>query len=273
MNKTPQNLHLHGRNIVAGYGAETILNGVNISIPQGKITALIGPNGCGKSTLLSVLGRQLPTQAGQVEIAGRAVYDIPAREFARYVSFLPQQPLVPEGITVRDLVGFGRYSHTGKLAGLTATDHTAIEAAAQRTGITELLDEQAAHLSGGQRQRVWIAMTIAQEAPILLLDEPTTYLDPAHQLSILDLVKSLNAQGKTIVMVLHDMTQAARYADHIIAMKNGSILAEGRSKDVLTAETVGQVFGVRCLLVQEPTTGRMLPVPYSLYGSTDPSNL
>ena len=255
---------LTGAGLVVGYGGPPVLDGVDVVIPEGAVTALIGPNGCGKSTLLRALGRQLKPSSGRALVGAADVSELPAREFARSVSFLPQQPTVPEGVTVRELIGFGRYPYTGAFASLSALDLRVVESAAVRVGVADLLDAPAASLSGGQRQRAWIAMTVAQEAPVLLLDEPTTYLDPAHQLATLDLVRGLNDEGRTVAMVLHDMTHAARYADHVIAMSGGGIVAAGEAASVLTRELVGDVFGVDCLMVRDPRTGRELPVPYGL---------
>lgn len=251
-----------GRGVEVGYGGEAVVRGVDFSVPEGQVTALIGPNGCGKSTLLKALGRQLPLAGGEVEVRGEDLGARGRREYAREVSFLPQHPVAPEGVTVRELIGYGRYPYTGPLAAMRAADHEAVERAAAETGTTQLLGAQAAELSGGQRQRVFIAMTLAQDTPLILLDEPTTYLDPAHQLAILDLVTRLNAMGKTIVMVLHDMVQAARYADTVIAMRDGAVVAQGDTGEVVTPELVADIFGVRCIGVKDPATGRMLPVPY-----------
>lgn len=251
-----------GRGVEVGYGGEAVVRGVDFVVPDGQVTALIGPNGCGKSTLLKALGRQLPLAGGGVEVRGEDLAARGRREYAREVSFLPQHPVAPEGVTVRELIGYGRYPYTGPLAAMRAADHEAVERAASETGTTQLLDAQASELSGGQRQRVFIAMTLAQDTPLILLDEPTTYLDPAHQLAILDLVTRLNDMGKTIVMVLHDMVQAARYADTVIAMRDGDVVAQGETAAVVTPELVADIFGVRCIGVQDPATGRMLPVPY-----------
>lgn len=250
--------------VSAGYGGTPVLDGVDIELPVGKVTALIGPNGCGKSTLLSVLGRQLSAQTGKVWIGSSDISALSSREFARRVSFLPQQLTVPEGISVRDLIGFGRYPYTGIFATLSREDRKIIEAAAERTGMLPFLDRPATELSGGQRQRAWVAMTMAQQSETLLLDEPTTFLDPSYQLAILDLVRELNEAGHTVAMVLHDMTQAARYADHIIAMRDGRVVASGLVDDVLTPQLVSEVFGVSCLMCTDPETGRNLPVPYQL---------
>lgn len=250
--------------LVAGYGGPPVLGGVDVTVPHGRVTALIGPNGCGKSTVLRVLGRQLRPLAGRATIDGVDVGAMSARSFARKVSFLPQQPVVPEGITVGELIGFGRYPFTGAFAALSDADHRAVAAAAERVGVAELLDEPATSLSGGQRQRAWIAMTVAQGARTLLLDEPTTYLDPAHQLETLELVRGLNGEGRTVVMVLHDMTHAARFADHVIAMSGGRIVAAGDAAAVLTRGLVREVFGVECVMARDPDTGRDLPIPHGL---------
>lgn len=257
---------ISGRGVEVGYGGEAVVRGVDFEVPDGQVTALIGPNGCGKSTLLKTLGRQLPLSGGALEVRGRDVAARGRREYAREVSFLPQHPVAPEGVTVRELIGYGRYPYTGPLAAMRAGDHEAVERAAAETGTAQLLDAPADELSGGQRQRVFIAMTLAQDTPLILLDEPTTYLDPAHQLAILDLVARLNAMGKTIVMVLHDMVQAARYADTVIAMRDGAIVAQGKTGSVVTPKLVAEIFGVQCLEVTDPATGRMLPVPYGALG-------
>lgn len=253
---------LEAEGITVGYGGPAILHEISLAIPSAKITALIGPNGCGKSTLLRALGRQQPLSAGAVRFNGDSIHDLSARQFARHVAFLPQQPVTPEGVTVREVIAYGRYPYTGAFASLNARDHEAIEQAASKAGVEELLDNPATELSGGQRQRVWVAMTVAQETPILLLDEPTTYLDPAHQISILDLVRDLNKAGRTIVMVVHDMTHAARFADHIVAMRDGQVVATGDTDTVMSAALIAEVFGMECLTVQDPETGRVLPVPY-----------
>lgn len=260
----PETPALAAKSLVVGYGTEPVLHGVEVSIPAHTITALVGPNGCGKSTLVKTLAQQLTPTSGSVWVGDTPASTYSARQFARHVSFLPQQPVVPEGISVRDLIGFGRYPYTGAFARLTRADYTAIEHAAARTGVSEVLDAPATELSGGQRQRAWMAMTLAQEAPILLLDEPTTYLDPAHQLQTLNLIHDLRTDGKTVVMVLHDMTHAARFADRVIAMKDGRVYAAGTTTEILTPELVTTVFGVGCLMVEDPETGRKLPVPHTV---------
>lgn len=248
--------------ITVGYGGPEVLKDVSLDIPAGKITALIGPNGCGKSTLLRALGRQQPLSTGHVFLGERSIHEIPPRQFARHVSFLPQRPVTPEGVSVREVIAYGRYPYTGAFAALSSHDHDVITKAARKAGVEKLLDQPATDLSGGQSQRVWVAMTVAQETPVMLLDEPTTYLDPAHQISILDLLAELNDAGKTVVMVVHDMTHAARFADHIVAMRAGRVIASGATDTVMSAELVAEVFKIGCLTVQDPTTGRMLPIPY-----------
>lgn len=253
---------LHAEAITVGYGGPDVLRDVSLQVPEGKITALIGPNGCGKSTLLRALGRQQPISKGQVYLGDRSIRKMSAREFARHVAFLPQQPVTPEGVSVREVIAYGRYPYTGAFASLGAEDHRAVEEAAERAGVTALLDVPATDLSGGQRQRVWVAMTVAQQTPVLLLDEPTTYLDPAHQIAILDLVRDLNTAGRTVVMVVHDMTHAARFADSIVAMRDGQVLAAGETEGVMSAKLVEDLFGISCLEVKDPETGRTLPIPY-----------
>ena len=250
--------------ITAGYGGTPILEGIDLALPEGEVTALIGPNGCGKSTLLKVLGRQLQPQRGSVSLDDKPIADFGTREFARHLSFLPQQPTVPDGMTVRELIAFGRYPYTGAFASLTVEDLRIIDEAAAQTSVAELLDESAMSLSGGQRQRMWIAMTLAQQTRIMLLDEPTTFLDPSHQLAILDLVRRLNEQGRTIAMVVHDMAHAAKYSDYVVVMKDGQILEHGPTVDTLNSELIERAFGIRTLMVADPDTGRNLPIAYSV---------
>lgn len=250
--------------VSAGYGGDLIVKNVSLDVPAGKVTALIGPNGSGKSTLLKVLGRQLRPAKGRVELAGRDITKYGAREFARQLAFLPQQPVVPEGMSVRELIAFGRYPYAGAFASLTANDHAMIRSAAQQTGIEGYLDASALALSGGQKQRMWIAMTLVQDTDILLLDEPTTFLDPAHQLAVLDLVQELNARGKTIVMVVHDMAHAAKYSDYVAVLKDGRIVEYGDTQETLTPELVAKAFGISAIMVTDPATGRSLPFAYGI---------
>ncbi|MBB3025803.1 Probable siderophore transport system ATP-binding protein YusV [Trueperella pyogenes] len=251
-------------NISAGYGGPLVIRDINLEIPNGKITALIGPNGCGKSTLLKVIGRQLEAASGVVELGGRPADSMKAREFARRLAFLPQQPTVPEGMAARELIAFGRYPYTGAFASLTADDYRVIEEAAAATRVGDYLDRPAAQLSGGQRQRMWIAMTLAQQSSIMLLDEPTTFLDPAHQLAILDLLKELNREGRTLVMVVHDMVHAAKYSDQVVVMKDGRILAAGPTEQTLDCDLIARAFGISAMMVADPETGRKLPIAYGV---------
>lgn len=254
---------LHVAALEAGYGTRKILTGLDVTVPPGAISAIVGANACGKSTLLRCLARLLRPSAGQVVLDGRSVRDIPTRELARRMGLLPQSPIAPDGITVADLVSHGRHPHQGILSRWTAADDKAIAAALDATRTTDIAEREIDQLSGGQRQRVWIAMALAQQTDILLLDEPTTFLDIAHQVEILDLLVDLNqARGTTIVMVLHDLNLAARYADHLIAMGSGTVHAAGTPDTVLTERMVREVFGVACRVMPDPTSGRpmMLPV-------------
>lgn len=261
-NSAPHNTALECENLSVGYGSSDVLTALSAQVPQGCVTALIGPNGSGKSTLLKAFGRQITPRAGRVSVRGYDLGTLRSREFARLASFLPQQPVVPEGVSVRELISFGRYPHTGMFASLSRRDHALVAHAAARTGIDVELDTPAHTLSGGQRQRAWIAMALAQEADIMLLDEPTTFLDPAHQLAVLHLIRQLCSEGHTIVMVIHDMTHAARFADYVVALKEGAVTVQGPTHEVMTPQLIEQVFGVSCLMVPDPATGRMLPVPY-----------
>lgn len=256
---------LAAEGISVGYASRLILEGVSLAIPRGKITALIGPNGSGKSTLLKALGRILPLAAGQVSVMGQPITQMPAKVLARTLSLLPQGPVTPEGISLRDLVGHGRFAHQGLWGKTSQADLEAINRAIRLTGLEDLADQPVEALSGGQRQRAWIAMVAAQEAEIMLLDEPTTYLDVAHQIEILTLLERLNQDcGQTVVMVLHDLNLAARHADHIIALRRGQIVAEGPPEAVITPAMLEQVFEIRTRVMQDPETGRPWAIPLPL---------
>ena len=247
----------------AGYGDSLILDGLDLAVPPGRITAIVGANACGKSTLLRAMSRLLLPRSGQVLLDGKSVHRMPSRELARTLGLLPQSPIAPEGITVVDLVSRGRHPHQGLFARWTQEDDEAVAAALSATRTTELAERPVDELSGGQRQRVWIAMALAQRTNILLLDEPTTFLDIAHQIEVLDLLTDLNHEtGMTIVMVLHDLNLAARYADNLIAMAAGRLHVSGSPEEVLTEDTVQHVFGLECRIVTDPTSGRptMLPI-------------
>lgn len=258
------------RPVLAAHGVElayehrVIAKDLSVEIPPGKVTSIIGPNGCGKSTLLRALSGLLAPRAGEVTYAGKALKQYSRKDFATKVGLLPQTPIAPPGITVADLVARGRHPHQGMFGRWTAADYAAVQEALQVTQLGEFADRAVDELSGGQRQRVWLAMALAQQPETLLLDEPTTYLDVAHQLEVLDLLLDLNhREATTIVMVLHDMNLAARYSDHVIAMRAGQVVAQGAPKTVFTKETMGEVFDIRCEVLPDPVT--QIPVIHA-YG-------
>ncbi|MGI5531624.1 ABC transporter ATP-binding protein [Streptomyces syringium] len=262
---TANELSTHGLEL--GYGANIIVDGVNLTLPGGAVTAVVGPNACGKSTLLRGMARLLAPTAGTVTLDGSDIHRMPARTLARRMGLLPQQAIAPEGVTVEALVRLGRYPHQRMLTPWSKADQAAVEEALERTGTTALRDRSVDELSGGQRQRAWIALALAQDTPLLLLDEPTTFLDLRHQLDVLDLVEELNTEaGRTVVMVLHDLGQAARYADHLVVMCDGRPAAAGPPAEVLTAELVEEVFQVECRVVPDPETGTPLVVPRARSG-------
>lgn len=253
---------LQARDVRLGYGDREIVSGLDVNVPPGRITVIVGPNACGKSTLLRAMARLLPPTGGSVLLDGRSIQEMPTKEVAAVLGILPQSPSAPEGITVSDLVGRGRYPHQGWFRRWTAEDDEAVARALLSTDVLELADRPVDELSGGQRQRVWIAMALSQRTDILLLDEPTTFLDVSHQLDVLDLLTDLNRErGVTMVAVLHDLNLACRYADHMIAMKGGRILAEGRPRDIVTEELVGEAFGMRCTVLDDPASATPMVVP------------
>ncbi|WP_280507636.1 ABC transporter ATP-binding protein [Nocardia flavorosea] len=252
---------LTGTDLRVGYGDRTVLADLDVVVPDGSFTVIVGPNACGKSTLLRTLSRLLRPQRGTVLLDGRDVAGYGGKEFAREVGLLPQQSIAPDGITIIDLVARGRFPYQKLFRQWTETDQRAVDFALQVTRLTELSTRPVEALSGGQRQRVWIAMALAQQTPILLLDEPTTFLDLGHQIEVLDLCVDLNRAGTTLVAVLHDLNQAARYASHIIAMRDGEIVAVGPPRDIITAELVDRVFGVYAQVIDDPQTGTPLVVP------------
>lgn len=261
---TPTESRLRASNVTLAYDDHVVVDNLSIAVPDGGVTAIIGPNACGKSTLLRALARLLRPSSGQVVLDGEQIHKMPTKDVARRLGLLPQAPIAPEGITVVDLVARGRTPHQRLFQQWSAADEQAVRTALAATDTTELADRSVDELSGGQRQRVWIAMALAQETELLLLDEPTTFLDIAHQIDVLDLVETLNReQGRTIVVVLHDLNLACRYASHVVAMRNGSIVAAGRPTDVITTETVRDVFGLDSMIIDDPVSGTPLVVPIS----------
>jgi iron complex transport system ATP-binding protein len=253
---------LQARELTLGYAGADIVHGLDLTVPVGEVTVIVGANGCGKSTLLRGLARLLKPRAGSVELDGRPLSQWASADIARVLGLLPQNPVAPDGITVADLVGRGRYPHQGWFRRWSAEDDAAVEIALAATSTTELADRTLAELSGGQRQRVWVAMVLAQDTDLVLLDEPTTFLDISHQVDLLDLLDELNqVHGKTVVMVLHDLNLACRYAQHIVAMKSGHIVAQGSPTEVITPEVVLDVFGLPSRVVPDPVTGTPLVVP------------
>ncbi|OLV16493.1 ABC transporter ATP-binding protein [Deinococcus marmoris] len=247
------------------YGTSVIVPHLNLSLKGGLVTSIIGPNGCGKSTLLRALARLRPVTGGNVELYGQALHSLPSKEVARRLAILPQGPTAPEGLSVEELVWFGRHPHQGRFPVRRPEDREAVAWALSQTGMTIFAGRPLEALSGGQRQRAWIAMSLAQQTEILLLDEPTTYLDLSHQLEVLQLAQRLNReQGKTVVMVLHELNQAVRYSDEIIAMQGGEVYAQGRPEDVLTPELLADVFNLKAHILSDPDTGRPYIIPYAL---------
>lgn len=252
---------LEAQGVTLRYDARTIAENLSVVIPDGSFTVIVGPNACGKSTLLRALSRLLVPSAGQVILDGKAIAGYPAKLVARTVGLLPQTSIAPDGITVADLVSRGRYPHQSFFRQWSQEDEVAVASAMAATQTTELSNRVVDELSGGQRQRVWVAMVLAQQTPILLLDEPTTFLDIAHQIELLDLCQDLNAAGRTIVAVLHDLNHACRYATNIIAMKDGTVIAEGSPAAIMTEQLVDEVFGLRCLIIEDPVSRTPLIVP------------
>ena len=254
--------------LMAGYGDTLILDRLDISLMPGRITAIVGANACGKSTLLRAMSRLLRPLGGEVLLDGKSIHHMAPRKLAQRLGLLPQSPLAPEGITVADLVGRGRPPPQGFLSTRRRGANAAGAAALDATGTTALADRPVDELSGGQRQRVWIAMALAQQTDILLLDEPTTFLDVSHQIEVLDLLTDLNlARGTTIVMVLHDLNLAARYADTLVAMANGRLHACGPAEDVLTVENIRDVFGLESRVITDPVSGRPIMIPIGRHRS------
>jgi iron complex transport system ATP-binding protein len=254
---------LRAEGLTLGYhDGPAVVTDLDVEIPPGRITSIIGANGCGKSTLLRGLARLLSPREGAVVLDGQSIHSQKTKEVAKKIGLLPQGPIVPAGLSVEDLVARGRYPHQTLFKQWSKADEAAVEHALQATQTNELRDRPVDELSGGQRQRVWIALALAQETSILLLDEPTTFLDLAHQLEVLGLLVELNRTGgRTIVLVLHDINQAARYSDHVIAMRSGQIFARGRPTDVITEPVIAETFGVSCMVIKDPVSGTPLCVP------------
>ncbi|MBK0419602.1 ABC transporter ATP-binding protein [Leucobacter sp. CSA1] len=248
--------------VTLGYGDRTIVEQLDLGIAPGRITSIVGANGCGKSTLLRSLARLMKPRDGRILLDDTPLQDRHSKEIARVLGLLPQNPVAPEGIVVSDLVGRGRHPHQRAMSRWSARDYEVIASALEATGIADLADRPVDELSGGQRQRVWIAMALAQETDILLLDEPTTFLDVAHQIEVLDLLTDLNRErGTTIVMVLHDLNLAARYSDVLVAMRDGRIRAAGEPSSILDSELVSDVFGLASRVIPDPVSGTPLVLP------------
>jgi len=263
--------HLSAGSLKVGYDRRAVIGDLSLTIEASTVTAVVGPNGCGKSTLLRALARLLKPQAGTVYLDGEAITNLSTRAVARLLAILPQGPSVPEGITVRELVEQGRYPHVGPLNMLTRQDHASITRALALTDLSDFAHRTVDALSGGERQRVWIAMTLAQSASIMLLDEPTSFLDVRHQMEILELVSRLNREeGLTVVMALHDLNHASRFAHRILAMKDGAIVADGRGHDVISEELLASVFGVRAKIVHDDEAGSPICIPLGVFDADRP---
>ncbi|MFT4216771.1 MAG: ABC transporter ATP-binding protein [Micropruina sp.] len=244
-----------------GYDGHRVLHGLDLAIAEGQFTVIVGPNACGKSTLLAALARMLRPEAGQVVLDGTDIHRLPTVQVARRLALLPQTQTAPSGITVTDLVSRGRFAHQRFLRRWSDADTDAVRWAMQQTGIVGIADAVVDELSGGQRQRVWLATVLAQDTQLLLLDEPTTYLDIAHQIDVLDHCRRLHQAGRTLVAVLHDLNHAARYATQLVVMKAGQVVAVGPPDQIMTADLVGDVFGLPVTVIDDPVTGRPLVIP------------
>ncbi|QHC75242.1 ATP-binding cassette domain-containing protein [Rathayibacter sp. VKM Ac-2805] len=255
--------------VTLAYDERVVVDGLSLAVPPGRITVIVGANACGKSTLLRAMARLITPRSGSVLLDGRAIHRLPTRQVAQQVGLLPQTPIAPEGIAVSDLVARGRYPHRGLFGrGSGSDDDAIVEEALRDTGTLELADRPVDELSGGQRQRVWIAMALAQRTDVLLLDEPTTYLDVSHQVEVLDLLTDLNrSRGTTIVIVLHDLNLAARYADHLVAVRDGALYASGTPAEVVTPETVRAVFGMESRVIEDPVSRTPLVLPIGRHHS------
>jgi iron complex transport system ATP-binding protein len=252
---------LRANDLELAYDRRVVAEQLGLAIPDGSFTVIVGPNACGKTTLLRALARLLKPRRGGVFLDGERITSRPSKEVARELGLLPQSALAPDGITALDLVSRGRYPHQRLLRQWSPDDARAVGEAMAATHVADLADRIVDELSGGQRQRVWLAMALAQETPILLLDEPTTFLDIAHQVEVLDLCAELHERGRTLVAVLHDLNHACRYATHLVAMREGAIVAQGEPAETVTAELVEDVFGLPCRVIDDPESGTPLVVP------------
>lgn len=252
---------LQAKDLTLRYDQRVISQDLSIVIPDGSFTVIVGPNACGKSTLLRALSRLLKPTHGSVILDGRSIHAMTGKDVAQRLGLLPQNAIAPDGITVADLVARGRYPHQSFLRQWSRADEEAVERAMAATNVTELSGRQVDELSGGQRQRVWVSMVLAQETPILLLDEPTTFLDIAHQIELLDLLADLNEEGRTIVAVLHDLNLACRYASHMVAMKDGTVVASGKPAEIVSPALVETVFNLPCVVMPDPESGTPMIVP------------
>ncbi|WFR98603.1 ABC transporter ATP-binding protein [Rhizobium tumorigenes] len=252
---------LRAEAVTLRYRELTVARELSVTIPDNAFTVIVGPNACGKSTLLRALSRLLRPTQGEIILDGASIGSLPARDVARRLGLLPQSSIAPDGITVEDLVSRGRYPHQSIFRQWSAADQQAVAASMSATGVADIATRLVDELSGGQRQRVWLAMVLAQQTPILLLDEPTTFLDITHQIDLLDLLADINADGRTVVAVLHDLNHACRYATHLIAMRDGAIVAEGPPAAIVTEQLIEDVFGLACVIVPDPVTGTPMIVP------------
>ncbi|MFG1603230.1 ABC transporter ATP-binding protein [Actinoplanes sp. NPDC049265] len=252
---------LQASQLTLAYDRRVVAENLDVTVTDGSFTVIVGPNACGKSTLLRSLARVLKPQSGAVYLDGQAIASYPSKQVAKQLGMLPQSPVVPSGVVVEELVARGRFAHQRVLRQWSAEDEAAVRDAMRQTEVTDLADRFVDELSGGQRQRVWLAMALAQQTPILLLDEPTTFLDLSHQFEVLDLCADLHEQGRTIVAVLHDLNHACRYATELIVMRGGQVLAQGAPAEVMTADLVESVFGMPCRVIADPETDTPLVVP------------
>ena len=252
---------LRGVGLTLGYGGEPVSSNLDVIVPDGSFTVIIGPNACGKSTLLRALARLLPPEAGKVILDGRDIRESNSKAIARRLGLLPQTSTSPAGITVKDLVARGRFPHQSLLRQWSSADDSAVAQALAATGVADLASRRVEELSGGQKQRVWLSLVLAQETPLLLLDEPTTFLDITHQLDVLRLCRKLHKDGYTLVAVLHDLNLAFRFATHLIVMCDGKVVAQGSPEEIVTADLIGDVYNISCMCFPDPATGRPMIVP------------